>query len=497
MVQTKQILMCQNAAIQHAQIHDRGVAFCETQHRNKTRRCDEDSLRHILVVDRPVTLRARFARPAFVGYITRAGLKSLPFGGASSINLYWKPLLAILIACLLVPVPAWAAETPLSAADRAAVVDGNNAFAMALYGELRQQSGNLFFSPESISTALAMAYAGARGETAAEIAKTLHFTLPPEQLQPAMGAVLADLNSAHTGYQLRVADALWAQQGWTFLPDFLKQIETNYGAGFNQVDFKGATEAARLTINQWVDRKTDNKITDLFQSGVLTPQTRLVLTNAIYFKGDWQTQFDKAQTKNEDFHPSQTQAIQAHLMHREGSFSYFNGGTFQALEIPYKSGELSMIVFLPNEVAGRSALEESMTAANTEHWLRGLSPVPKVIVTMPKFKMTQQFGLKGILGAMGMPQAFEKGVADFSGMTGKPDFIISAVIHKAYIDVDEEGTEAAAATAVVMSRAMVMSPVRVRIPVFRADHPFVFLIRDNRSGAILFMGRVTDPTREN
>ena len=156
-----------------------------------------------------------------------------------------------------------------------------------------------------------------------------------------------------------------------------------------------------------------------------------------------------------------------------------------------------MIVFLPNEAAGLSALEASMTASNTQQWLRQLRPLPKVIVTVPKFKMTQQFGLGATLGAMGMPQAFEKGVADFSGMTGKRDFIISAVIHKAYIDVNEEGTEAAAATAVVMSRAMAMSPVRIQTPVFRADHPFAFLIRDNRSGAILFMGRVTDPTKEN
>ena len=473
------------------------VVSQRSQHLRESLHCDHDSVNKIFKAGRPVSLQARVSRQSWVRYVGRTGRNSLPSRDASSINLDLKPVLLLLIVCFLMPVHAWATETPLSGADRAAIVNGNNAFAIELYGQLRKQNGNLFFSPESISTALGMAYAGARGETAVEMAKTLHFTLPPEQLQLAMGALLTDLNSVHVGYQLRVADSLWAQQGSTFLPDFLKQIEINYGAGLNQVDFKGATEAARLTINQWIDRKTDNKITDLLQPGVLTPQTRLALTNAIYFKGDWQTQFDKAQTKNEDFHSSQAQAIQAPLMHREGSFRYFNGGTFQALEIPYKGAELSMIVFLPNEVEGLSVLEASMTASNTQQWLHQLRAVPKVIVTLPKFKMTQQFGLKDTLGAMGMPQAFERGVADFSGMTGKRDFIISAVIHKAYIDVNEEGTEAAAATAVVMSRAMAMAPNRVQPPVFRADHPFVFLIRADRSGAILFMGRVTDPAKEN
>ncbi len=407
-----------------------------------------------------------------------------------------KLVLSFLIAYFVLLGFAWAAGTSgPAAADLAAVVDGNNAFAVALYGQLRSQSGNLIFSPESISTALAMAYAGARGNTASEMAKTLHFTLSPDRLHPAMGALLSDLNAPHDGYQLRVADALWAQQGNTFLDDFLQLMKNDYGAGFNQVDFKDASEAARLTINNWIEQKTDDKIKDLLQPGALTPQTRLVLTNAIYFKGTWQTQFDKTQTKDEDFHLSQTNTIKAPLMHREGPFKYFNGGTFQALELPYKSDELSLIVFLPNDVSGLSSLEQSLSASNTQLWLRQLAPVPKVILTMPKFKMTQQFGLKHALAALGMPQAFEKNLANFSGMTGKRDFVMSAVIHKAYIDVNEEGTEAAAATAVVFSRALAIAANPVQPPIFRADHPFIFLIRDNRSGSILFLGRVTDPTK--
>jgi serpin B len=385
---------------------------------------------------------------------------------------------------------AQGAETP-PAADRAAVVEGDNTFALDLYGQLRHHDGNLFFSPASISTALAMAYAGARGDTASEMAETLHFTLPPAQLHPAIGALLGDLNGAHDGYQLSVANALWAQRGSTFLEDFLKIMNTDYGAGLNQVDFKTATEAARQTINRWVEQKTQDKIKDLLQPGVLQPSTRLVLTNAIYFKGDWQTQFDKAQTRTEDFHASPATTLQVPLMHREGGFNYLKDPTFQALEIPYKNKQLSMIIFLPNDSSGLTALEQLLTASNTQQWLRQLAPVSKVIVTIPKFKMTQEFELGGTLSAMGMPEAFT-GSADFSAMTGSRDFAISAVIHKAYVDVNEEGTEAAAATAVTMRALAIRLPDQPP-PVFRADHPFVFLIRDNRSNSILFMGRVANP----
>ena len=378
-----------------------------------------------------------------------------------------------------------------AAADRKAVVEGDNAFAVALYGQLHKQTGNLFFSPESISTALTMAYAGARGDTAAEMAKTLHFTLPPDQLHPAMGALLRDLNTPQAGYQLSVANALWAQHGYTFLESFLKLLKTDYDAGLNQVDFQGASETARSTINRWVEQKTQDKIKDLLQPGSLKPDTRLVLTNAIYFKGDWETPFDKTLTKDEDFHLSPAQTKTTPLMHRQGGFNYFNGGTFQALAIPYKGKDLSMVILLPNEVGGLSSLEQSLTWSKAQEWLRQLAPVSKVVVTVPKFKMTRQFELGATLGAMGMPAAFS-GTADFSGMTGKRDFSISEVIHKAYVDVNEEGTEAAAATAITMRALAMRAPVQPP-PVFRADHPFVFLIRDNRSEGILFMGRVADP----
>ena len=405
-----------------------------------------------------------------------------------------KLLLPGLFSFLLFPAALCAHSQPSAAADQPAVVSGNNAFAVALYGQLRAQPGNLFFSPESISTALAMTYAGASGDTAAEMAKTLHFTLPPERLHPAMGALLSDLNAQHNGYQLSVADALWAEKDFNFLDSFLKLTSSNYGAGFNPVDFKNAPDAARLTINQWVDNKTDNKITYLLQPGSVGPLTRMVLTNAIYFKADWERPFNIDATEDEDFHLSATQTVKAPMMNRTGEFNYFSGGSFQELEIPYKSGDLSMIIFLPSKIGGLPALEQSLTAANAQKWLTQLQPVPKVILSMPKFKMTQQFGLADTLSAMGMPQAFQEKLADFSGMTGKRDLWISAVVHKAYIDVDELGTVAAGATAIEM---VAMSRQTQEPPpvVFKADRPFLLLIRDNRSGSILFMGRVADPTK--
>jgi serpin B len=405
-----------------------------------------------------------------------------------------KSLLPIVVPLLFLQEASGTAQTPPAPTpDRAAVVEGNNAFAVDLYGQLCKQDGNLFFSPESISTAFAMAFAGARSSTATEMAAALHFTLPPDKLHPAMGALLNNLNATHPGYQLRVADALWAEKDYTFLDDFLKLTSDDYGAGFNRVDFKGAPDATRSTINEWVEQKTENKIKDLLPPGSVKSDTRLVLTNAIYFKGDWATQFNKAATQDEDFHLSAAQTIKAPLMHLRTKLGYFNGGPFQAVAIPYKSGELSMIVLLPNDAAGLPTLEQSLTAANVQKWLNGGWRNNEVVLTLPKFKMTSQFELADALSALGMTQAFQRSAADFSAMTGTRDLWISAAVHKAFVDVNEEGTEAAAATALGM-RSMAMAYEAQPI-VFRVDHPFVFLIRDNRSGGILFMGRVTDPTK--
>ncbi len=405
-----------------------------------------------------------------------------------------KTHFAIIISFALLR-PAAAPSQPASSLipDQAALTQGNNAFAIDLYGQLRRQPGNLFFSPASISTAFAMAYAGASGTTAAEMASTLHFALPPDKLHPAMGALLAAFNAPHKGYQLRVADALWAQQGERFLPEFLKVNKTDYAAGLHMVDFEHASEPARLTINHWVEQQTADKIQGLLPPGSVDAATRLVLTNAIYFKGDWQSQFDKTSTALEDFHLSAANSVKAPLMHRTGSFRYFNGGSFQALEIPYQSGDLSMIVFLPNSIDGLPALEQSITVSSLQSWIDHLRFASKVNLALPRFKMTRQFSLNGALAALGMRQAFDRNSADFSAMTGRRNLWIGAAVHKAYIAANEEGTEAAAATGMTMqAAAMRQEPPPI---VFRVDHPFLFLIRENRSGSILFMGRVTDPTR--
>jgi serpin B len=402
----------------------------------------------------------------------------------------------------LIAAPQVAASQPATqqkpsppSATQVEAVKGSNAFVVDLYSRLRSQPGNLFFSPESISIAFAMAYAGARGQTATEMQHVMHFTLPPAQLHPAMGALLSSMNAQHNGYQLRVADALWAQQDASFLPSYLKLVQSDYAAGFHRVDFKASPDAVSNTINHWVEQQTNNKIQNLIGPGVLTSATRLVLTNAIYFKGDWLNPFEKASTQNEEFHTSASQFVMAPLMHRTGNYRYYDGGTFQALELPYEGDELSMDVFLPKSNDGLPALEHSFTASAAGDWLQKLEPVDKVILTFPRFTMTQQFELSNALSAMGMSQAFGSG-ANFSGMTGKPDFTISAAIHKAYIDVNEQGTEAAAATSIIMRATAARVPFPEPPPiVFRADHPFLFLIRDTRSGAILFLGRVTDPTK--
>jgi len=422
-----------------------------------------------------------------------------------------KCVFVLLIVTAIVEC-GWAKSEPAVTAksDEEVVVQGNNDFALQLYAKLRNREGNLFFSPYSISTALAMTYAGARGQTEAQMARVLSFpTLPkvlinnpeclltmpgwePQRFSSAFGEIIKDLNARGEkgGYELSVANALWGQKGYGFLKEFLELIKTHYDGGLNEVDFVRAAESARKTINAWVEKETKNKIKNLIGPGVLDAMTRLVLTNAIYFKGNWASQFKEDRTKDAPFTLITGEKVNVPMMNQTAEYNYMETEDFQGLELPYVDDELSMIILLPKKIDGLAGLEKTLTADNLSQWLGRLRK-RKVIVSVPKFKMTCQFGLAGVLKSMGMTDAFVPDVADFSGMNGRKDLFISAVIHKAYVDVNEEGTEAAAATAVVMTLTAI-GPEET--PVFRADHPFLFLIRDNCSGSILFIGRAMNPT---
>jgi len=379
-------------------------------------------------------------------------------------------------------------------ADVPALVGGNTAFALNLYQALKGRPGNLFFSPYSISQALAMTYAGARGETEQQMAQALYFNLPQAGLHPSFQSLDQDLarrgqgaqDQDAQGFRLNVANALWGQQGYQFLPAFLDLLSQSYGAGLQFVDYINAAEQARTTINDWVSQQTEGKIKDLIPAGELDSLTRLVLTNAIYFNAAWATPFDERATQDGVFTRLDGSQVQVPMMKQTGSLGYAGGSGYQAVELPYDGYELSMVILLPAQ--GKfAAFEDSLDAARTEAILKELAP-GQVALTMPRFKFDSQFSLKDALSEMGMPLAFTSD-ADFSGMTGNRELFISAVLHKAYVSVDEAGTEAAAATAVEMSLTSApASPVEVTV-----DRPFLFLIRDLKTGTLLFLGRVVDP----
>lgn len=377
--------------------------------------------------------------------------------------------------------------------DESAVAAGNTAFALDLYRQIKDGGGNLFFSPYSISTCLAMTYAGARGETESQMAGTLHFGTNQAAFHSAFSELEKQLNAVQEkkDVELNIANGLWAQKEHPFLADFLDTAVKDYKAKVEQVDFRTSAEATRREINDWVSDKTKGKIEDLIGPGVLNNLTRLVLVNAIYFKGKWASQFKKNKTTDQPFFVSPNEKVQAKLMNQTARFGYTETDKLQLLELRYAGGDVSMAVLLPKEKDGLKALESSLNQKQLDDWLAKVHS-REVNVFLPKFKLTQSFELSQTLSLMGMPDAFS-GNADFSGMDGTKDLYISAVIHKAFVDLNEEGTEAAAATGVTM-RAMAMRRP-APMPVFRADHPFLFLLRDTHSGSILFLGRVTDPTK--
>jgi serpin B len=370
---------------------------------------------------------------------------------------------------------------------------GNSAFAFNLYNKLKGDSNsskNLFFSPYSLSTALAMTYGGARGETQKQMATVLHFTLPNQNLYSAFGSLQKQLiqEDKSRGYQFLVANALWCQKGEPFLKEFLDLTQNYYGAGLKQLDFVKETEKSRQIINSWVEEKTKDKIKDIIPPDGVSINTVLVLTNAIYFKGEWKTNFEKSETKNADFAISVNHKVKVSMMHLKEKFKFYEDEKLQVLELPYKGNEISMLVFLPNDINNLKEIENTLSVKNINVLLSKLQLI-KIDVYFPKYKMTWgTFSLKNTLIDLGMTDAFDGEKADFSGINGKGDLWISDVFHKAFIEVNEEGTEAAAATSVVLIKQSDELPT-----VFRADHPFIFIIKDNRSGSILFMGRVINP----
>ncbi|MEN7972590.1 MAG: serpin family protein [Verrucomicrobiota bacterium] len=357
-----------------------------------------------------------------------------------------------------------------------------NQFTFDLYKKLAaEKDGNLFLSPYSISSALAMVYGGARGETAEQINRTFRFG-GQGATHPAFSFLRKKLNGIQgKGHvQLSVANSLWPQKEYTFLPDYLSLTKEFYGSEIVPVDYKADTEGTRLKINGWVEEKTNDRIKDLIPQGMLDPITRLVLANAIYFKGDWTRQFRPEATRPAPFKLADGSRVGVPMMSQTDDFKLARGKDFQALELPYEGGDLSMVVLLSNKPGDFPSLD-SETLSNLQF------NEMEVLVQLPKFKLESEFRLGDMLAAMGMPLAFSD-KADFSGMDGSRELYIGAVVHKAFVEVNEEGTEAAAATAVVMKTTSICMP-----PQFIANRPFLFLIRENSTGAILFIGRVANP----
>jgi serpin B len=401
-----------------------------------------------------------------------------------------RTVLALALAAVPLALAAAAAVAPPAAVTDPAVVQGNTAFAFDLYAQLREKAGNRFFSPFSVSTALAMTSAGAKGQTFDEMVKTLHLPPGADAAHAGFGALMHQLQAdpEKRGFELSVANALWGQQGLPFRKEFLDLTQKQYGAGLNTVDFNNP-EQARQTINRWVEQHTKDRIKDLFAPGSLQRSTGLVLTNAIYFKGQWKQKFEEKMTSPQPFHLGSGRDVQAPLMHKGGRFAYFANDKLQAVELPYGGGDVSMVVLLPKSADGLGALEQSLDAATVDGWLGKLRSMPGDVY-LPRFKMTDEFDLTQTLQDMGMKAAFT-GRADFSGMLTTEPLMIGKVVHKAFVEVNEEGTTAAAATGVAMVRAS--APAKEERFTFRADHPFVFLIRDAKSGSVLFVGRVANP----
>jgi serpin B len=408
--------------------------------------------------------------------------------------LSWQSVIQPAVAELLKSDKERITSPDVSTSEQTLLVEGNSAFAFELYQELKEKEGNLFYSPYSISLALAMTYAGASGETAEQMAATLQFLLDQNRLHPAFNWLDAELakrgegaeGKDGEGFRLNIVNAIWGQKDYTFLSTFLDVLAENYGAGLRILDFMTEPEESRVTINDWVSNQTEGRIEDLIPPGAIDALTRLVLTNAIYFNAAWKYPFNENITADGSFYLLDGGQVIVPMMQQTKLFGYTEGEGYQAVQLLYDGNELSMVILLPAS-GNFAAFEEGLQAQQVSDIINDLR-YPEVSLTMPKFEFESEFSLKDTLTEMGMPIAFS-GAADFSGMTGNRELFISGVVHKAFVSVDEAGTEAAAATAVILpSSGPPEPPAEVTI-----DHPFIFLIRDIKTGAIIFVGRVLNP----
>lgn len=365
------------------------------------------------------------------------------------------------------------------------VVQGHNEFALDLYGQLQSEEGNIFFSPLSISTALSMTYGGARGITATQMAKVLHFPADTKTLHAGNHALLHSLTLYEDApSRVSVANRLWPALGLELKDPFLNLCQNNYAALPQALDFAGQPEVARLAINDWVRQNTEGMIDGFLNRDDLSPETLLVLTNAIFFKGAWFHEFDPKLTKPGSFHVNSQRQVSVDYMHQTENLRYADIDGAQLLQLPYRHSNLAMFILLPNPTRKLAEFESQLDSRHLQDWVKSLR-AQEVDLAFPRLEMSQGMDLAKTLSKMGMADAFT-GRADFSGMTDAAIFI-DEVYHQAKLEVDEEGTKAAAVTAVVMEK---MVPRRVKMQV---DRPFLLVIRDIRSGSIVFIGRVVDP----
>ncbi len=403
-----------------------------------------------------------------------------------------KAIIAAMMLALLFAGTARAAqsagapEEALAASAALAV----NRFTFDIYKAVASDAPgqNVFLSPYSVSSALAMTYAGARGRTAEEMALVLHFT--PE-IHKAMGALIGSINSVpEESATVRTANAIWPAAGEKILPDFYMLARLDYRSALKQLDYAGHPEESRDTINRWVEERTNGKITDILPGGAITKDTKTVLTNAVYFKAEWQERFKKTDTAPRPFFTGAAESVSVPTMTRLSSeLNYAKVGDAEMIEMPYKGGRFSMLVLLPDKESSVEALGERLNAETLDEWLAAMEPA-EVEIFLPRFRQEGAYDLSRTLARLGMPLAFDA-AADFSGINGAGGISISGVMHKTFAEVTEEGTEAAAATAVALMRASL--PPRGEKIVFRADRPFIYIIRDNESGAALFIGRLSRP----